>query len=769
MDEAAAQLRNAINLALSLDQSNSNDNNTNEQRQNNNNNNRNDELSHHNGNIGGSSEGTYISSLSGSTLPSERSNALVASRRKSYYAANSNHNNNVMMDDNDNNRHGSNERHEWQRRRIHAATRVENAVSNYELALFNYHHHQQQQQQQQNDNNINDSNINEQGDVVDLLVALLTSVPRNLLQQFSEEKKTTVVGYNNHTHHHHQQQQQQKDDEDEEEYLSSMEQICFNIACISSDIIQKYFMNANSIPKINSNMELQLPLLQDRDVYELVDEVVQICNVNNNTDQTSVIGGLCLATIEQIIRLLNTLSEGRDVERAIYERTHGNHDNNWDDEDIMSIFSCVPSKESIRLVHTLMYRYLCDLEDPNMDASSNVGYFVSYLLEHFAKIIREEMGYNSFDECRTTSLFDSWADGVDEHMVQRLNDEEVKDVYTLLVRYHVASIQSTMQLIDNAESVIRTTIAESETEGGVDGSALKGLVVILQDTIRHVTMVATTTEVIDNLSFDYDPEIRAIFYPLISSYARFTVSSLHNAILLLRGACDNANEVEDMAILADDLLYRLCRVSIGIEYLKYPSIKGGDGEEVLAMSLLRAMNSQLITGKARFLLDIASNRVQKAEKGNGSNNNGEPSLKRQRFSSSLLSGQLSQPPPDMYSMSDNSSSEERRGEIMDILLACLALSHSNQDSECPDSTVVKQASCITSALVFSQDVTSTDGNKQREITPIDPLNPWHTLQVKPMQKLAAAFESLTNDEETPDRSVLAYALSTPHLLDTNNL
>ena len=137
MDEAAAQLRNAINLALSLDKSNSNDDNTNEQRQNNNNNNRNDELSHHNGNIG--SECTYISSLSGSTLPSERSNALVASRRKSYYAANNNHN--VMMDDNDNNRHGSNERHEWQRRRIHAATRVENAVSNYELAfgIVQYH------------------------------------------------------------------------------------------------------------------------------------------------------------------------------------------------------------------------------------------------------------------------------------------------------------------------------------------------------------------------------------------------------------------------------------------------------------------------------------------------------------------------------------------------------------------------------------------------------------------------------------------------------
>ena len=45
-------------------------------------------------------------------------------------------------------------------------------------------------------------------------------------------------------------------------------------------------------------------------------------------------------------------SERREIERAIYEREqHDNHDN----EDDISIF-CVPSKESLRLVHTFWSR-----------------------------------------------------------------------------------------------------------------------------------------------------------------------------------------------------------------------------------------------------------------------------------------------------------------------------------------------------------------------------------------------------------------------------
>ena len=94
---------------------------------------------------------------------------------------------------------------------------------------------------------------------------------------------------------------------------------------------------------------------------------------------------------------------------------------------------------------------------------------------------------------------------------------------------------------------------------------------------------------------------------------------------------------------------------------------------------------------------------------------------------------------------------------MDIILACLALSHSNQDSEHPDSTSLKQASCITSALMFSQD---NVGNGQANAV-LDPLNPWHTLQVKPLQKLAL------NDAETP--GILTYSKCTPHLLNTKHI
>jgi len=708
MDEAAIELRSAINLALSLDQ------NVNEQNYYHQHNNNNHELEL---GIGGTSEGTYISSLSGS-LPSERSNAL-ASRRKNYYDINknimNNNNHNNMRSEDDN---GIVSRHTMQRQRIQAATRLENAVANYELAVFNYYNTQQTgvppSSHHQNNTIMNDGSCNdEQQDITDLLVGLLTAVPRNLLQHLDYLDERAL--HNN--------------PQEDEEYFSSMEQLCYNTACISSDIIRKYFVSA----ALNLNMN-NPPTLEDRYVNELVDEVVQICN----TDQEGRGSG---SNIEPIIRLLNTLSEGRDIERALSERENGS----FDSTGSLSLFLCVPSKDALLLGHTLMYRYLCDLEDQQVESpSSNVGYFVCYLLEHFANVTLEEMGYNSFDECKA-GLFDSWSDSVDEHMVRRLNDEEVKDVHTLLVRFHVASIQSSFHLIDNAESVISTTIGESKKkENTIDNGTIESLVITLQETIRHMTMVATATEVLEKLGLEHDPEIHSIFNPLISSYTKFTVSALHNALLFLRGLkCDSTNEIEDLSILADDLLFRLCGVNIGIDFLKSsPSSKGK--EEVLTIALLRAMNTQCISGKARFLLDIAAEYASQLT--DNRNSNIEPTLKRQRFSSSMRSDHT------MHSK-DLSSSEE----MMDIILACLALSHSNQDNEHPDSTNLKQASCITSALIFSQD---NVGNGQANAV-LDPLNPWHTLQVKPLQKLAL------NDAETP--GILAYSKCTPHLLSTKLL
>ena len=74
------------------------------------------------------------------------------------------------------------------------------------------------------------------------------------------------------------------------------------------------------------------------------------------------------------------------------------------------------SKKSLRLV------LLCDIQ--RRCTAVMLG---TLLLISLKANIWEKIGYNSFEE--------RW--------------EEVKDIHTLLVRYHVASIQSTLRLIDN--------------------------------------------------------------------------------------------------------------------------------------------------------------------------------------------------------------------------------------------------------------------------------------------------------------------------------
>jgi len=567
-----------------------------------------------------------------------------------------------------------------------------------------------------------------------LLVAVLTSVPRNLFQQADLGDKEV------------------SNPQQEEEYLASMEQICFNAACISSDVIRKYFQNATAF-----NME-NPPMLEDRHVYELIDEVVQICNTVPSIRASST-------NIDPIVRILNSLSEGRQIERSMYEREQGNYDAG--DDGHGTLFSCLSSKESLRLVHTLMYRYLCDHEDEMVEASSLVGYFISYLLEHFSRVVVADMGYDSFEECDAVGLLDAWADAADENMERRLHDEEARDVHALVVRYHIGSIQTALQLIENAELTIFDAHAETKNNDAIDDSTLQSVVITVKDTIRHMTMAVTTTEVMEKLSLEHDPEIHLIFHPLIISYTRFVVSFLHDAILLLRRAYESTHDGEEISILADDLLFRLCRVALGREFLKGGSADATDGEEeeVVAVSLLRAMNSQCITGTARFLLDIAAERVRSAVEEESMVPVSEPVPKRQRFGSTFGCGQLSTPHA-MYKYEIPSPSDERRGEMLDVLIACLALSRSGHDGEDPDETTLKQTSCITSALMFCQEEASGNGN-ENEMAVIDPLNPWHTLQVKPVQRLADSSK-VDDAKGYPRESLLSYSLLTPHLLDTKS-
>jgi hypothetical protein len=576
---------------------------------------------------------------------------------------------------------------------------VESAASDFESALCDHRRHCDSSPPDDDDGGFAERG---EDDIVDFLVALLTSVPRTLLRRadFSADEV-------------------RDDPRRELNYHSSMERICFNFACISSDVIRKH-------------LRVSHPALEDRHVYDMIDEVVQICNGDTSARAVS--------NLDPILTLLNSLSEGHDLERAMYECDKGG---DGDGDGCRTIFSHLSSTESLRLVHILMHHFVCDRDGQCVESSGHIGSFIGYLLKHFANVVREEMGCDSFDEC-TADLFESWAQGVDEHKVRRLSDDETKGVHSLIVRYHVVSIQSALHLMENSESVICGNITESERNGGVIEGAPESIVVALKDVVRHMTMVVGTAEAMDKLCLEHNPEIHVIFFPLLSSYARFAVSCFHDALHFLRSACDSTHDVENVMILADDLLFRLCHVTIGLEALKSPSYCEGD--DVLALSLLRAVTSQCITGRARFLLEIAADRAQVADRGVATRT-GEPIPKRQRRESMFGAGRLP---------------EEGWGDMSDVVLACLALSQSDRDHEHPDSSSAKRVSCISSALMFSRK--DAPGDKTWYPTVVDPLNPWHTIQVKPLQRSA----SFCDDGNNPYDTSLAYAHATPHLLDTKS-
>jgi hypothetical protein len=222
---------------------------------------------------------------------------------------------------------------------------------------------------------------------------------------------------------------------------------------------------------------------------------------------------------------------------------------------------------------------------------------------------------------------------------------------------------------------------------------------------------------------------------------------LHDAFLFSRSAYDGTRDVENVTILADNLLFRLCRVAVGMEALKSPSFREAD--DVLALTLLRAVNYPCIAGGAGFLLDVAADRARVADS-DVATSAGEPIPKRRRRAVSGLGGGRS---PDVG-----------RVDMTDVILACLALSLSNQQDEEPDPSCSKRASRIASALLLGHEK-KAPGNMKNHRTAMDPLNPWHTIQARRMQGLA----SLCDDDGNPHDASWAYVRAIPHLFDTKNL
>lgn len=698
--------------------------------------------SHSNNGGGGYSESSstyYTSSLSGS-LPSDSLLLAMTSRRekkkrkKKHNFISTHHEKeqeeeqrlmNGMGDDIIGGGMDNHRKEQWQMKRLQVATIVENAVSNYELAVFNHqqHHHQfhnddsitQQQHCENNNHNESFSTLKDEisfgEEIVHLLVALVTSVPRQLLE---------ISRYDPYDH---------DDEEEEEVYLSSMEQLCFKSACIASDILRRYYLRGGTLNHMMENH----PILDDEHVNLLLEEVVQICSEPNNNNKNNH-----AITLDPIIALLNSILEERHVDRLIYEREQ---EANEVEVGYQSLLSCLSSKETLRLVHALTHRFLSDIHDDGYsgddggpaEASTQNGYFIGRLLEYFTHIAREEVVVEDHDDDEDAiGLFDAWADSLDEFMTPRLRHDEAKEVYTLIVRYHVVVIQSSIQVMENAEFVIGRIIAESEKNNGeiVDG-AVESMLMGLQDTLRHLTMTVHTTEAMETLGFDPDPEIHVIFHPLVSSYARFTVTCWHDSFRFFQRAWEGGNshrDIENVSIQVDDVLVRLCRSTFGKGTILSCLPNAGDENEIIAVSLLRAMNSHGVNGKARFLLDVAADRAMFTHNvvGETTRIGGDPQSKRRRhdYDPRLSSESLA---PSNTLDGVYPSSNERRGEMTNLILACLSLMRSSKDDP--------QLRCIASALMFNRE--GKDNANTKSIM-LDPLNPWHTISGQIAKKYDAS-------------------------------
>ena len=182
----------------------------------------------------------------------------------------------------------------------------------------------------------------------------------------------------------------------------------------------------------------------------------------------------------------------------------------------------------------------------------------------------------------------------------------------MIVRYQIVVIQSCLQLMENAELVIGRIIAESKKNNGeIADGAVESIVVALQDTLHHLTMTVHITKAMETMNFEPDQEIHVLFHPLVSSYARFTVTCWHDAFHFLQRVCDKGNhcDIENMSIQVDNVLIRLCRSTFGKRTTLSCLPNAEVEDDIIALSVLHAMNSHGVTGKARFLLNTAADRA----------------------------------------------------------------------------------------------------------------------------------------------------------------
>lgn len=266
MEESITDLHNAIHLALSLNPEEFGGDNILQ-----------------NGVVpleGSSSQSSSrISSLSGSMI--EQSDSALHRLRLSLH--NNTSGNGVDNVNNDSSAlPGSLNHQAWQTQCLNTAKNVENALSNYELALLSVHNGSIRGEPIYFIGNDDGSN---QTSIVDLLVAALTTVPRHLIQQCCHHGNDNMMMMRSSSTSNLLKR-------NDATFVTSMEQICFTVACISANMLMKCFSGADN------NFNHDAPLIDESHVSEMIDEVA----VANEDESLTLL-------VEPIVTVVNSVLE----------------------------------------------------------------------------------------------------------------------------------------------------------------------------------------------------------------------------------------------------------------------------------------------------------------------------------------------------------------------------------------------------------------------------------------------------------------------------
>ena len=644
---------------------------------------------------------------------------------------------------------------EERERLLDIALEIERSVADLESVVHtsndgNHNHHDRALNNNDgNTNNNNDvSTATTTIDMVESLVALLTTVPNALLTNLYNVEYASgqiILRNDNNTIV----RQQQRHHNHGNQYVSSMEEICFNTACISCEILRMYIVQDIDGSFIDS-------LTGGGYTREFIDRLIHyLCS---SSDDDLLLGRNIRYPI---IQVMNTIVEQREMERTLLLEEERGYNNNIDNRDFFDYYDNhhhhglvvfhMSAKDTLRLLQMLL-RWIMGgrggsrgitgsitSSSHGVDESqySHVGVFTCHLLHHFANMTLTESGmYTTFHECR--DLFRVWVEGgVQEHnhnnnnnmnipIPRRLSNEDASVVLDLITNFQISSIQSAYHLVERADAMI-VSLSCQDVDNGSTGTSndiirSENCAAAVHESIRHVGIVVSVTEVMEKLGLEIDPEMHVIFHPLIVSYATFVASGLQEA--LDSPYLSLGQEGVGLSHTADDLLVRICRTSLGLDFLKHSNDISRD--EVLTVAVLRALSSGSISGKGKFLLEMVSNRAH--DDVNSPNSNGRellPMAKRpcyNNFMSTHLRARM------MMDSNDNKQSRD----MVDLMMLCMTMTQSNLD-EGYDRSSIDQASCIASSLMHN------DTDQKEAAAVIDPLNPWHSLNINTLKELTCSL------------------------------